>query len=337
MNTKLVYVVVSTDTDYYLENAWVSAYSAKYFNTGVQVFFVTDKETYNYIINRKENIKKVVDKFITVDLPTDLNNMQRSRFIKTSLINYIEDDFLYVDTDTVICDSLSDIDNILIDKDFYIGAVNDRHTFMTTRNREQSLTAASKTMGFCLTERDSIYFNGGVILVKNNFASRRFYKEWHNNWKIGLQKGISFDQASLALTNQRLNYPIKLLPGIWNCQILTNALKYLVDAKIIHYFATNSITQKPYWFANMENYENLKQSGKLDSTMLEHIAFPKKAFVDTNGIVSGEEMELQRGSLHYLMAECPPLYNLLKRSANYLMSIYCFYKRLQKTKLPWLF
>lgn len=327
MNTKLVYVVVGSDIDCYVENAWVSAYSAKLHNKEIQIYFVTDQRTNTYIQEKKEPIKDVVDRFVVVDLPSSLNNMQRSRFIKTSLYNYIDGDFLYIDTDTVICDSLSEVDNILNDPNFCIGAVNDRHNFMTVNKREPSLTEAAKKINLCLSERDKIYFNSGVMLVKKTNISRLFYIKWHQNWIVGLEKGISIDQVSLALTNQQLNYPLKLLSGIWNCQILTNALKYLCDAKIIHYFVTNSITQKPYWFANQENYLELKKTGRFTDEMLSHIANPRKAFLDENEIIVGDEMELQKGSIHYLMAKCPFFYNLLKRLANILMSIYCLYRR----------
>lgn len=327
MNTKLVYVVVGSDKDYYVENAWVSAFSAKQHNICIQIYFVTDRSTKTYIQDKKERIKDVVDKFVVVDLPSALNNMQRSRYIKTSLYNYIEGDFLFIDTDTVICDSLSEIDNILNEPNFCIGAVNDRHKFMTINKREPSLTEAAKKIDLCFSESDEIYFNSGVMLVKKSVNSKLFYQKWHQNWLIGLEKGVSIDQVSLALTNQQLNYPIKLLSGIWNCQILTNALKYLCDAKIIHYFATNSITQKPYWFANHESYLELKKTGRFTAEMLSHIANPRKAFLDENEIIVGDELELQKGSIHYLMAKCPFFYKLLKRMANILMSIYCLYRR----------
>ena len=42
MKTKAVYVVVSKESDIYLEQAWVSAYSLKCYKTDNEFIFITE-------------------------------------------------------------------------------------------------------------------------------------------------------------------------------------------------------------------------------------------------------------------------------------------------------
>ena len=44
MKTKMVYVLVSNDKDYYLEQAYVSMFSLKKYNPKAQIYVVADQE-----------------------------------------------------------------------------------------------------------------------------------------------------------------------------------------------------------------------------------------------------------------------------------------------------
>ena len=118
MKTKIVYVVISTDNDIYLEQAWISAYSVKYYNPTAFITFVTDEDTYKGIVSSdRKNILQIVDEIIPIPLEKGLSNMKRSRWIKTNLRNLIKGDFLFIDTDLEI----QIIAAYLHDKNFFPG------------------------------------------------------------------------------------------------------------------------------------------------------------------------------------------------------------------------
>lgn len=59
---------------------------------------------------KRAEIKKYVSKIISVQFDEKVSNAERSRLIKTSIPEYIDDDFLYIDCDTIIADDLSEIE-----------------------------------------------------------------------------------------------------------------------------------------------------------------------------------------------------------------------------------
>ena len=110
MNTKVVYVLVSNKNDYYVEMLQLSLYSLRMFHPEDIVEVVMDEKTYSRLVKQRHRL--LVDvKPIVVEIPTEYSLMQRSRYLKTRLREIIVGDFLYLDTDTVIADSLAAIDD----------------------------------------------------------------------------------------------------------------------------------------------------------------------------------------------------------------------------------
>jgi hypothetical protein len=142
-----------------------------------------------------------------VDIPKQFGKKQCSRYLKTSLRPLVDGDFLYIDVDTIICDSLRELDGL----DVEIGAVPDLH-------------------------KNSQYYNGGVMYSKDTLTAHKLYELWHELWLEDVRNGINTDQHSLDLANKRLN-AIMTIPGIWNYLIRAGLIDYLNRAKIIHYFA----------------------------------------------------------------------------------------------------
>lgn len=127
MKTKLVYVLVSTPSDFYYEQVLISAWSAKYWNPDMKILLVVDELTDATQIGKRTALADVVDEKIVIDLSeggtSNYTSKERSRMLKTNLRSYVRGDILYVDTDTVVCGTLEDIDSFNMN----IGAVNDGH------------------------------------------------------------------------------------------------------------------------------------------------------------------------------------------------------------------
>ena len=108
MNTPILYVLTSSESDLYLEELWVSLYSLHHFNKEVTVKVLSDKPTAERIKANPE-LLAMIDELYPVDVPEEYPAKERSRFIKTNIRNLIDGDVLFIDTDTVICASLEEI------------------------------------------------------------------------------------------------------------------------------------------------------------------------------------------------------------------------------------
>ncbi|MBQ0060663.1 MAG: hypothetical protein KBT15_02660 [Bacteroidales bacterium] len=121
INTKVVYVLVSCESDYYCEQLLMSLFSLKYYNPDVDVELITDSKTYQSFVGNRAMIKKDCNRTRVFDLPNELNREQKSRYLKTNLRNLIHGNYLFLDTDTIITGSIAEIDNLRCD----VGAVLD--------------------------------------------------------------------------------------------------------------------------------------------------------------------------------------------------------------------
>jgi hypothetical protein len=209
MKTKAVYVLTSSSKDYYYEQLLMSVYSLKLYNPDMQTVLVTDTTTNETLAPGRNRIKGYFDDIIVVDIPKYFSKKQCSRYLKTSLRPLIDGDFLYIDVDTVICDSLIEIDELNVE----VGAVPDLHKI-------------------------SQYYNSGVMYSKDTLTARKLYKLWHEMWLEDVRNGINTDQHSLDLANKRLGNVIARMLDIYNCMIKYGGSRFWNEAKIVHYFAT---------------------------------------------------------------------------------------------------
>ena len=154
--------------------------------------------------------------------------MQASRFLKTNLRKLVDGDYLFIDTDTIICDKLDSIDQI--DADIALVADCNRNLMLD----ESAVVERCKNAGFTNIEGQP-YFNSGVMFVRDTPTSHEFYEEWYRQWLYSSNKGIYLDQPSMNYSNIQLGYPIKELSGVWNCQIYFNGWNFLSRSKILHY------------------------------------------------------------------------------------------------------
>ena len=197
MRTKAVYVVVSGETDVYFEQAWVSAWSLKHYNPGMEVECVVDPDTYDQVMGcYRRQALSVIDRLVRVEVPAQLGKKERSRWLKTSLRRHVEGDFLFIDTDTIVCDSLRDLDSLAGD----VMMVRDHHCpFSEMTDAKYILQGIENTLGSRFTEDD--YYNSGVIYTKDTPASHAFFEAWHAQWKEFHKQGVHTDQCSLAVLN----------------------------------------------------------------------------------------------------------------------------------------
>lgn len=326
MKTKIVYAVSSDEQDIYLEQTVLSVFSLKRHNPDAVVEFVVDERTDKTIAGKRELILQYVNKKIVVEVPESYDKKQTSRFLKTNLRQYIDGDFLFIDSDTVIADSLADIDSF----DGDIGAVINEHVPISLYfdNYGKSVRRYAKEEGWQCNDTLP-YFNSGVMFVRDSEMSRHFYKDWHNAWLDNICKfGRHYDQPPLALVNEKNNYVVTELPAIWNCQILRYGLPYLHQAKIIHYFAAmyNKDTII-YAFRKKAIYEDIKNKGYLSTDLIKLIDRAKTAFDNPTRLCTKEELNVLSGEMAMVCLYHPIILNTLNSLFRLLSRVHGWFIR----------
>lgn len=238
----IIYVLVSDESDTYLEQTVLSIKSLKKYMTDSNVILLVDSVTYGTFIGNRKKIVNIADRVISVHLPDMYNKKNKSRFLKTTMYQYTENDFVYIDGDTLICGDIS-----YRPQDYDIAAVLDLHLKISECPLRERLEENARKCNYRPGYRDK-HFNGGFLAVKHCDKSKEFFEMWHALWKQALKCGITQDQTSLNEADCRMGGIIGELPGFFNCQIQRygTGLQFLSDARMIHYFASNAPFSVPY-------------------------------------------------------------------------------------------
>lgn len=271
---KIVYVFVSGGDDCFAEQAYVSMYSLRRFNPDCRIVLATDGYTLSLLDGRGGRIKEYADEIVVFDVPEGFSPTQRSRYIKTSLRQEIEGDFLFLDTDTLILGSLADIGDACGDvcmarmQDADSREPDNPPTMLQSYNRMKGV-APGKSHGI------SDYFNSGVMLVRETPVAHRLFEAWHRLWEeSSLRYGFHKDQCALWLANMQCGNVVGTLDGRYNLQAICPriALRYLGDCRVFHYIGSSRF-MKEFPLRDRTSLERLletEESGGLDK-MLDEI------------------------------------------------------------------
>lgn len=322
MKTKAVYISISSDEDVFFEQVWVSAWSLKYYNPDMQVVCLVDTETYDAILGSyRRKALECIDDIVSVDVPSKFNNRERSRWIKTKLRNLIDGDYLFIDSDTVVCGSLAEIDSmrgdILMVKDYHCSLSESYQETMLRRQLQQ--ISGKPYLG-------NLYYNSGVILCRDSEKSHDFYQQWHSNWNKYLAKGVTTDQQSLNLTVEEFDC-IKPLDDIYNCQ-LRFSIKYLHKGIILHFFNCTKPLHTSHPFFLIAEYETVKRDQGISDEYKKKILECKSLFEVNTYLTGGKEVRFRKEYADVLLYDIynhhPFIYAFLNQSARLYLSFQRF-------------
>ena len=314
MKTKIVYVLVCGESDYYYEQTLISATSARMWNPDAEIDVVVDDRTNEVLKGKREALIDIIQRKIVVNLPEDLNNKRRSRILKTSLRELIVGDFLYIDADTVVCDSLSEVDDFQCE----IGAVLDRHTTLQ-RVRDYQILERIESLGGTFSDGEA-YYNSGVLFVKDTEKTHSFFSDWNALYKKGLAVGLDFDQPPLLLCNQKHNL-IELCDGSYNCQIFLGGLPFLGNARIIHAFNIFGFSSF-FLFNDIDFYEKLKMQGTFDEEDMSRLRNAKCQFQGDYVLYYGKNLDYAKSVLFHLFTDNRSLFNFLEKVGSMMLFLY---------------
>lgn len=328
MKTPVLYVLTSTEKDLYLEELWVSLYSLRHFNKEVVVKVLSDKSTVKRIEANAELAAMITD-LIPVDAPEDYPSKEKSRYIKTNIRNLVDGDFLFIDTDTVICDSLDGIDSLPVKN---IGMVPELHGSFKEHLTYQYTVADTQRIFGVDTSESPYWFNSGCMLVRDNSFTHEFFKRWHENWKYSaFQKGNSSDQRALLKTDYDYGYVIECIPDVYNGQI-GMSLKWFYDAKIIHFWHfrkafTPNMDFSPFF--GHQIYREIKNKRKITPPIAKTVLHCKSAFRNDSMVVGKDEIDVILSPLNTVLGrqcKCSKGFNSMLKC---LIVITSYYQRLR--------
>ena len=314
MKTKIVYVLVSSDNDIYLEQAWVSLFSLRHFNKDAVVEMVCDERTSSRI-NKQGPVefRNMVDNIVSVPFAETVSNRERSRFLKTNLRKLIDGNFLFLDTDTIITDSLEEVDAF----DFNLGMVYSWHCKMKDRPSKAYNIKRIKRL-YNISIKDSTeYFNSGVIYSKDSEKSRLFFEKWHSFWQMSKNKpgGIQ-DQSSLAVTVNELG-GVHAMSGDYNCQPIYS-MKHIATAKIVHFFNLKWDDNIRSPFNNDKFYLEIKKAGCISESCKQLILTCRSTFIAPSMCICGDDINIWNSNTFKLLRKIYRNHKNIYKGLNYL-------------------
>ena len=270
----IVYVLTDNENLKYYNDLIISIYSLRKRNFSGNVYILMDLDTKDIIEKLKphelENYKAEV---VVVDIPEKYETKaKKSRFIKTSMRKWVKGDFLYIDTDTVIADELPEV--ISEYEIAQVPDVNSPFGEMSTRVQNYHIRLFNKC-GYEPWKDDLLYFNSGVMWLKDTELVHKIFDGWHEKWMdYSENKGVMEDQPALNTTNREMGGVIQRLSDLYNVQVSGDPFptKYIADAKIIHYIHNDP--ESTYILSTKQ----IDKSNIMDPIIQKVIEEPKIAF-----------------------------------------------------------
>lgn len=284
MKTKIVYALIASEKDLFLEECWVSLYSLRCYHSDANVTLLVDEATKIYV-EQFADFCRMITEIKVVPMPKQYTAKQKSRELKTNTRIYVDGPMLFLDNDTVICKHLDEIDSLSCD----MAAVPETH--LPLADMPFSPLEAVKSV-FDIDASDSkFYFNSGVIYAADNERTHSFFKKWNENWKFScFEKGNSQDEPSFLMANREFGNIIEELPGIYNAQVQMS-LKYFADAAIVHWWHMNFIENQDYSpYFSQSIYKTIKRERRISEETDWLIRNCKQSFVSPSMPVGIDQM-----------------------------------------------
>lgn len=319
---KFVYVIVSSEKDYYVEEALISMHSLKKYNPDAKITAVIDKETFKGLKGYRNRIKAYIDEVLTPETPGGLTATQKSRYLKTSLRQLVQGDFLYIDNDTVIKGDLSGLNKI----EFDVGAVLNRHRDDWSAGNPHPMIVSYYRKAKKNIKKDlkiTKFYNGGVVFARDTKAAKEFFKKWHELWWMdSVNLNYHKDQPAMWEANYQLDNILFDLDDIYNCQIAypKYALQFMSNARILHYFSSTPYARhlklKKYAYL-----QSIRDNG-ISSEIEEDIKNFDKLFLEGIEVLMDEELNNYNDPINLLGRKILDKFPELKKLLNKLFAFW---------------
>ena len=301
----ICYVLADDEKRFYINQLLISIKSLRKHMPDIKVSILVDEDTKNICDHSEAFVQLEHTEVIAVKTPSGLSKKEIGYYLKTVTYEYMNNDYLFIDTDTLIYrkfpDTISDCSIALV-YDFNI----------KRRIDYENLVKQNKKYGYDVTNYDT-YYNTGVMWVKKDRIAKRIFSEWNKEWLKNQAKGLIFDQQAFNYIINNNPEGIGTLQNIWNCQIaaIPSPVLELHDALILHYF---NVMKSPFMLSH-EEYKYASSDSELVRDIIED---PKKGFLPFSIETYGRNQEsFQRTALYrgffWLYNKHKKIYNVFDR------------------------
>ena len=301
----ILYVLTDSEKLTYYNQLLISLKSLRIHMPEQKICVLLDESTFEILEKKKRTELKDVfhADTIVVEINDSYSQKEKSRYLKLKTRNLVSGTILFLDTDTVIAGPLPEI---LSDSD--LAMVPDYNTMFTERSDYEEMASLNAKYGYNL-EKNTCYFNGGVIWAKDTEKTRTFFDAWFSEWN-GKRSIAVLDQPSLNHINKEMGGIISTLDNKYNLQInaVPTPVQYISETMIIHYF--NMAGRSPY-LLNDSYYQSLPY----DSEEIDRIITAPLSAFKTSMIV-----EVDSRSMRFLKS----------RTFRMLTPFYDFYHRIRR-------
>jgi hypothetical protein len=295
---KFVYVLSSSQSDYFAEMTAVSLASLRLTNPTAKATLIIDSESKK---NKYNAISHLLDNFDElIDVEIDHNDqIYFSRYMKVNSRKFISGDFLYIDSDAIV---LRDLSSIWSSSHDVRGAL-DMSSANVSTDIPESQVENYRRMKW--DKRDISYINCGVFYMKDNIRTHELQKKWFDEWaRFSKVIGKFNDQPSFNYSLEQSDVSFSYLPQLWNAQIVSNPLDAR-DAKIAHIFSGNFETRQDTVLHTAS--QKFKAEGVIDIEIL------KKAIQNGHAWVSLDTFKKNLAMRRYAAAANFALRKLIKK------------------------
>lgn len=278
MKTKLVYVLTCAPEATYIEQALISIWSARYHNPDAHIVLLVDDKTNELFVGKRaEVLEYITEKVVIPFEDTNATMMYRSRWIKTKVRQLVEGDLLFIDCDTIIVQSLADIDNCNHD----VAMALDQHSYVSEfeESIKQQTQLNSLKLGYDVL-RENCYFNSGVIYSKDTLNAYHLWDWWHKFWLEGIKKDINIDQIALGKANLLCKHMIHRLLDEWNTLVYMNPI-FIAEGKILHFW---NYRNRSFIFCN--SFLKYVRRNGMNSYVQDCVLHPLKSILPSDNILN---------------------------------------------------
>lgn len=226
--TRYAYVLTSPKNSAHPAMCLISALSVRGIDPQAKITVFSDKATLAKLRRSRHQLLEVADEFR--ECPVEGTPSRTSRSIKTTLLQRLQSDFIYLDADTIVLQPIAD-------------RLEDPHSIQLALDRAPGVSDPCFPVWFA-PQFDlfgwpwptTCYYNSGVMIVRADTASEELFEEWHHRWRQFLSCGLYYDQPALNSSIHALAMPVGLLQASYNAMVrVDDSLRQ--GAKVLHFFS----------------------------------------------------------------------------------------------------
>jgi hypothetical protein len=205
----------------------LSATSVRGVDPAARITIVADPATVRSLRQRKHRVLDAADDW--VEATAEGTPTYISRFLKTTLLQRLQDSFVYLDGDTVVVRPIAGRGR----HPASLQMVADRFLHHPKPGFPDWVRPLYQQMGWEPTRH---YFNAGVIFVRNDGDAGRLFEQWHDRWQAFVRAtGRMNDQPALNSAIEACGVSVAHLPLRYNAMVKVRE-RYRWRARTLHFF-----------------------------------------------------------------------------------------------------